>query len=53
MDSDIKKLFEEQRKIFSEDMKGYFGALIEDFDAKSKLISEQPDLNYQWFAPRV
>lgn len=38
---DVKKLLEEQRKIFSEDMKGHIGVLVEDFDSKIKLIAEQ------------
>ena len=38
---ETKKMLEEQREIFSKDMKGYIGALIEDFDKKTELIAEQ------------
>ena len=41
METDIKQLLEEQRKIFSEDMRGYIGVLVEDFDSKIELIAEQ------------
>lgn len=41
METDVKQLLEEQRKTFAEDVKGYIGVLVEDFDSKIKLISEQ------------
>src|SRR3989344_2590991 len=41
METDIKQLLEEQRKNFAEDVKGYIGVLVEDFDKKIELIAEQ------------
>lgn len=40
-DIETKKLLEEQRKIFSEDTKGFIGVLVENFDSKIELIAEQ------------
>lgn len=41
MGADIKQILEEQRKTFAEDVKGYIGVLVEDFDKKIELIAEQ------------